>query len=103
MEVDDNYFRLSGSYGKPTDRQHSFNSKNNSSIVLSKRHRRKNSNLSISNRSYLVARKNNKNSYQLTYAQKLEIINQQAMTQSNSRYRKFCYKIRYNLIMFPMS
>ena len=76
MEVDDNYFRLSGSYGKPTDRQHSLNSKNNSSIVLSKRHRRKNSNLSISNRSSLVARKNNKNSYQLTYAQKLEIINQ---------------------------
>lgn len=69
MEVDDNYFRLSGSYGKRTDIQHSFtNSKNNSSIVLSKRHRRKNSNMSISNRSSLVARKNNKNSYQLTYA-----------------------------------
>ena len=74
MENDDSFKRLSGN--KMNDRKYTSlsNSKNNSSYIISSRHRRK------SHLSSLVARKQNKNSYQLSHSQKLEIINQQALS-----------------------
>lgn len=48
------------------------------------------------------AQKQGKTSYQLTNVQKKEIINQQALVQSPSRYRRFCLNIRVQMILNPM-
>jgi hypothetical protein len=108
MDGDDSYYRLSSSLNKQkvtprvtlSDRKlHSLNnSKQNSGSLLSRRHRRK-----LSNDPFLVARKSGKNSYNMSEAQKLEIINHQVIPLSNSRYRRMCFRMRFNIIVYPMS
>ena len=75
---DDSYKRLSGgSYTTAHKSRMLLSHKTSSSILMSKRQKRKLSSISSSYDSkYLVAKKQGKNSYQMTNAQKMEIINQ---------------------------
>ena len=69
MDGDDSFFRFSGFNGTKNSDNKIYHSRVGSGSIISKRHRRKSSSSTFSNpRSYLVAKKQGKNSYQMTNA-----------------------------------